>query len=158
MHVWARQWGVSINKGIFFSKLALDNIVNLRFNPGGGAAYFETAEKGISILLCQSRTGDEKKKTRQHKLTKEISTNNRTLSKALTLFRKDGPRAPPDTYQDLKANVGTFCAFLWALFGDTPCEYYRKCFELHTCLDSVTVSEKWQFFTPLLCRQISWAI
>jgi len=156
MQLWARNSGVSINRGVFLSKIAVDDIVNLRFNPGGSAAYYSTAEKGISILLCRSRPGEDREAARQQELAEELSANNRSLSEAITLT-KSAPRAPPDTYNDLKIAVGTFCAFIWALFGDS-CEYFQKLYELYLCLDGDRACEDWANFTPLLCRQITWAI
>ncbi len=153
MQLWARNNGVSINRGVFLSKIAVDDIVNLRFNPGGSAAYYSTAEKGISILLCQSRPGEDREAARQQEWAEELSSKNRSLSEALTLT-KSAPRAPPDTYNDLKIAVGTFCALNWALFGDS-CEYFQKLYELYLCLDGDRACEDWANFTPLHCRQIT---
>lgn len=114
MNRWASTNGVSCNKGLFLSKAAIEDIVNLRFNPGGSVAYYATAEKGISILLCCSRPGEERELARQQEIAEEISYSNVTLSEALHLGRNP-PRAPPDTYSDLKTCVGTFCAMLWTL-------------------------------------------
>ena len=153
---WSRRYNVAINRGIYLTKHEIDDFINLRFNPSGGVAYFNTAEKGMSILLCRSRAGDEREQATAHELAEGASSTNRTLAEALALGKRD-PRPPPDTYHDLKAVVGTFCALLWTFFGDN-CEYFKKCFEIYMCMDSDTVSEKWHFFTPSLCRQIVWAI
>jgi hypothetical protein len=59
MNTWGRRYNVTINRGIFFTKSAIDDFINLRFNPSGGVAYFATAEKGMSILLCRPKPGDE---------------------------------------------------------------------------------------------------
>ncbi len=156
MNLWARNNGVTINRGMYLTKPSIEDIVNLCFNPGGSAAYYDTAEKGISILLCRSRPGEDRESARQHKLAEEILSTNRSLSEVISLT-KSAPRPPPDTYTDLKASVGTFCAFIWALFGD-GCEYFRKLYEVYLCLDSDRACEDWANFTPLLCRQITWAI
>ncbi len=156
MNTWARNTGVTINRGMYLSKVAIDDIITLRFNPGGSAAYYSTAEKGISILLCRSKPGEDRESARQQELAEEISSGNRTLSEAITLH-KSAPRAPPDTYNDLKASVATFCALVWALFGN-GCEYFQKLYEVYLCLDSDRANEDWANFTPLLCRQITWAI
>ena len=156
MSLWARTAGVTINWGMYLTKVAIDDIVHLRFNPGGSAAYYATAEKGISILLCRSRPGEDREAARQQELAEDLSSTTRTLTEALTLH-KAAPRTPPDTYNDLKASVATFCALVWALFGNN-CEYYRKLYELYLCLDSDRANEDWANFTPLLCRQITWAI
>ena len=156
MEKWAAKWGVTITRGIHLSKIAIDDIVNLRFNPGGSVAYYATAEKGISILLCRSRPGEERETARLRELAEEQSGANITLAEALSL-RRNTPQSPPDNYIDLKTCIGTFCAMLWALFGDN-CEYLQKLHEIYTCMDSDRVTECWANFDSTLCRQIVWAI
>ncbi len=117
MITWARRFNVTINRGVFFSKQAIDNFINLRFNPSGGVVYFQTAEKGMSILLCRSRAGNEREQATAHELAEGASSTNRTLAEALALNKRD-PRPPPDTYQDLKAVIGTFCAV--RIFSEMP--------------------------------------
>jgi hypothetical protein len=41
---------------------------------------------------------------------------------------------PAQNYMELKLNMGTFCALLWALFGE-QCDYYRGLLKLHNILD-----------------------
>lgn len=156
MTSWATKWGVTITSGIQLSKLAIEDIVNLRFNPGGSVAYYASADKGISILLCRSRPGEEREAARLRELAEEQSGANITLAEALSL-RRNTPPTPPDNYIELKTCIGTFCAMLWALFGDN-CEYLMKLHEIYTCLNSDRVTECWANFTPDLCRQIVWAI
>lgn len=156
MRKWARRFSVNIHRGLLLSKNTIESIMHLRFNPSGGVAYFSSAEKGVSILTCQPMPGEDRETSRDRELAAELSGANLTFDEALSLGKHD-PRAPPATYQDLKATVGTFCALLHTLFGP-GCDYYLKCFELYTCLDSDKVSENYSKFTPLLCRQIIWAI
>lgn len=156
MSQWAARYSVNIHKGLYFFKPTIEAIVNLRFNPSGGVAYFGSAEKGISILTCQPMPGEERDSARNLEVAEEISSANLTLAEALDLGKSD-PRPPPANYQDLKATVGTFCALLHTLFGP-GCDYYQKCFELYACLDSDRASENFSKFTPLMCRQIIWAI
>ena len=156
MKKWARRHAVNIHKGLLLPKTTIEAIRDLNFNPGGGVAYFNSAEKGISILTCQPMAGETRDSARATELAQEISNASRTLAEALDLGKND-PRSPPGTYQDLKATVGTFCALLHTIFGP-GCDYYQKCFELYTCLDSDTVEENFIHFDPLYCRQIIWAI
>ena len=156
MKTWARNNSVTINKGIFFTKQTIEDIMHLRFNPSGGVAYFSTAEKGISILVCHPKAGDDRDHARAEELAQDLSLSNRTLAEALSLGKHD-PRPPPECYNDLKAAIGTFCALLWTLFGEYG-QYFTKCFELYTCLDSDNTAENAHLFKPLLCRQLLWAI
>ena len=156
MRRWATRFCVNIHNGLHLSTPTIEAIRNVLFNPGGGVAYFSSAEKGISVLTCQPEPGEKRELVRASELAQEDSTTNRTLAEALEL-RKHDPRAPPGTYQDLKATVGTFCGLLHTIFGP-GCDYYLKCFELYTCLNSDTVEENAHHFDPLYCRQIIWAI
>ena len=156
MKRWATRHCVNIHNGLLLSKPTIEAIRDVIFNPGGGVAYFASAEKGISILTCQPESGEKRDATRATEIAQEISNTNRTLAEALELGKND-PRPPPGTYQDLKATVGTFCGLLHTLFGP-GCDYYVKCFEVYACLNSDTVEENAHHFDPLYCRQIIWAI
>lgn len=153
---WATRHCVNIHNGLLLPKTTIEAIRDVQFNPGGGVAYFSSAEKGISILTCQPEPGDKRDSIRATELAHEISNTNRTLAEALELGKND-PRSPPGTYQDLKATVGTFCGLLHTVFGP-GCDYYIKCFELYMCLNSDNVEENAHHFDPLYCRQIIWAI
>ena len=156
MRRWATRHCVNIHNGLLLPKTTIEAIRDVQFNPGGGVAYFSTAEKGISVLTCQPEPGDKRDLIRATEIAQEISTTNRTLAEALELGKND-PRPPPGTYQDLKATVGTFCGLLHTVFGP-GCDYYVKCFELYRCLNSDNVEENAHHFDPLYCRQIIWAI
>jgi hypothetical protein len=73
------------------------------------------------------------------------------------LLSKRDPRPPASNYHELKLDLGTFCALLWVLFGD-KCDYFENCFALLTMLDSDNIFANAHAFTPLICRQITWAI
>ncbi len=95
MEGWARRNHVHIHKGIFFPKQAIEGFVQLRFNPTGGVAYFDTAERGISILSCRPLSGDDRESLCAKELAEEISTKNRSFAEALSLGKHD-PRPPAD--------------------------------------------------------------
>ena len=156
MRRWATRFHVNIHKGLLLSKATIEAIRDIHFNPGGGVAYFATAEKGISILTCQPKSGEERDSVRASELAQEISNANRSYAEALDLGKHD-PRPPPGNYHELKATVGTFCGLLHTVFGP-GCDYYVKCLEMYMCLDSDTVEENSMHFDPLYCRQIVWAI
>ena len=50
MKQWARDNGIEIDTSVFFVKLAIEEIVKTKFNPGGPVAVYESAESGISPL------------------------------------------------------------------------------------------------------------
>jgi hypothetical protein len=107
------------------------------------------------MLVCRPRTGNETADIRSREQAIQLTSKNHTLAEALLLGKKD-PRQPATNYHELKLDVGTFCAFLWTLFGET-CDYFENCYALFTMLDSESVFANASYFTPLICRQITWA-
>ena len=51
MMYWAKINGIKIGTAVFFVKLAIEEMVKTRFNPGGPVAMYESAESGISPEL-----------------------------------------------------------------------------------------------------------
>jgi putative component of toxin-antitoxin plasmid stabilization module len=43
-------------------------ILELRFNPGEGIAYVQSAAKGLSLLCCRSRANNETKEIKEREL------------------------------------------------------------------------------------------
>ena len=70
---------------------------------------------------------------------------------------KKDPHQPAATYHELKLDLGTFCALLWALFGNIG-DYFENCFGLLMMLDSESMFANASYFAPLICRQITWAV
>ena len=86
----------------------------------------------------------------------KLTAQNHTLTEALLLNKRD-PCLPASNYHELKLDLGTFCALLWVLFGE-KCDYFENCFALLRMLDSDNVFANSNTFTPLMCRQITWAV
>ena len=59
MMYWAKTNGIEIDTAIFFVKLAIDEMVKKKFNPGGPVAMYAIAENGISPLMVIPRTTQE---------------------------------------------------------------------------------------------------
>lgn len=156
MGTWARENEISITKGVYFEKATMDEMVKLEFNPGAATAYFATAEKGISILTVRPRKGNETADIRSKEQAMRLTEKNYTLTDALGLTRKD-PRPPASTYLELVRDVGTFCALVRTLFGDR-CDYFLNLVDLWAMLNSEHVYAKSDQFSPLMVRQITWAV
>ncbi len=116
MDQWARAQGVTLDRGVFFEQMSMEDIVSLRFNPGQGVAQFKSAERGLSLLICRSRTPEEIKRVRDREAAEQLTRATRVLEEALKLSRGD-PRAPAGNYFELKLNITTCCALLHTLFG-----------------------------------------
>jgi hypothetical protein len=134
----------------------MDDIVKMEFCPGMPTAYLNTAEQGMSLLICRPRTGNETADICSKEHVMQLTARNHTLTEALLLNKWD-PRPPAANYHELKLDLGTFCALLWVLFGE-KCDYFENCFALLRMLDSDSVFANATTFTPLICRQITWAV
>ena len=156
MEKWARDNGVELDRGIYFEQKSVEDIVNLRFNPGQGVAQFKSAERGLSLLICRTRTPEEIERVRDREAAEQETQATRMLEEALKLQRGD-PRAPASNYFELKLNITTYCALLHTLFGD-KCGYYVALMKIRNCLDTPGVYNIRQAYTPDICHRISWAI
>ena len=67
----------------------MDKLVKLEFNPGAATVYFNTAEKGISILVVQPWHGNETSNVWSKEQTMQLMERNYMLSNVLGLTKKD---------------------------------------------------------------------
>ena len=56
MMYWAKTNVIEIDTAVFFVKMAIEEIVNIKFNPGGPVAMYESAEIVILPLMVIPRT------------------------------------------------------------------------------------------------------
>ncbi len=59
MQQWSKQKGLDIDKAPFFTENSIKDIVGLSFNPGKAVPTFSSAQRGISILTCRSKSAQE---------------------------------------------------------------------------------------------------
>jgi hypothetical protein len=64
---------------------------------------------------------------------------------------------PASTYQDVKLNIATFCAFLWTLFGN-KCSYYKELLKVLRVLESADVYAMRESYSIEVCQRIMLAI
>jgi hypothetical protein len=155
MEDWSHNYRTKINT-IFFKKKTLEDIINLRFDPGEGIAQYRTAERGITMLVCRPRGIEETERLRDHKHAMEATKSTRTLQEASNLTTSK-PRLPASTFHEVRCNIGTFCAFLYILFGNR-CEYYAKLMDVKKTFDDPSTQSIHKAFTVPVCRRIVWAI
>ena len=48
---WTRMKRITIEKTIFFIKLTVENMIKIRFTPGGPVYVFESTENGMTSLM-----------------------------------------------------------------------------------------------------------
>ena len=115
-----RHHGIKIDKGLYFDNAPLESIAKLQFNPSGmgvGVAMWETADRGLSILICRPKTLAEVERIREKEAALMTTTNTLLFGEAIKITQ--GHCKPPQgTYFELKLLINTFCALLWTLFGD----------------------------------------
>jgi hypothetical protein len=159
MRSWGEARRVVIVKNMEFSERTLGYIVKMQFNPPGcaGTAFYSSIDKGLTILSCRPPEGEELEALRDRELKELQVEGNRTLADILSIPAIAGNIKPAEDYHELHLNLGTFCALLWTLFGP-KCHYYMKCFSLWKAMEDDTIFAARRRFTPLLCRQLTWAI
>jgi hypothetical protein len=112
--------------GLLFLNVTMHEILALKLNPGNTTAVYSSAEQGMSLLICRTRSGTDKDSIHLRELAEELSKHTRTLADAEKMTKHD-PRAAPEDYNELSRCMGTYCALLHALFGPR-CEFYVHCF------------------------------
>ncbi len=159
------------DKSIYLTAKFFEDLVALRFNPGGPVAQYELAGRGISMLSCRSLMAVEAETQRGYykealELTKaetqrgyeEVSKLTKTTRKLEDILKEKGktPSSAPN-YMQLKLNIGTFCALLWTQFGDN-CDYYKELVKLHRIQDKEECFTIRDAYTKEICARITWAI
>ena len=159
MRQWEETHRIPIVQNMEFSDRTLNYIVKMQFNPPGcsGTTYYSSIDKGLTILSCRPPEGEELEAIRDRELKELQAEGNRTLADILSVPAIAGNIKPAEDYHELHLNVGTFCALLHSLFGP-KCDYYVKCLLLWRAMADYTIFANRRLFSPLLCRQITWAI
>ncbi len=80
----------------------------------------------------------------------------RLLIKSIKLT-KTITRLLAPTFYKLRHNVGTFCAFLFTLFG-SKCDYYQKLLNIKKILDNPSIQAIQETYSVTVSCHIVWAI
>ncbi len=112
---------IDCNKSLFFEAKFFEDLVALRFNPGGAVAQFHSAARGMSILACWLLMAAEAEHCCKYKEAAVNATYTQSLDE---LLKRNRGRtvAPAPSYMDLKLDIRMYCGLLWLLFGDY-CDY-----------------------------------
>ena len=54
MEAWARANHIELDKSVHFDSKFFEELVALRFNPGGPVVHYQSAARGMSMLACRS--------------------------------------------------------------------------------------------------------
>jgi hypothetical protein len=130
--------------------------MELKFNPWEGVAHLSLADKGLSIMACQSRTIAETEQIREREEAMLATENTWQLDKLLRLS-KGVTCAPANNFWELKINIATFMSLVWVLFG-SECDYYKGLRNMYAMLGFKEVMAQKSSFRVEHCRSITWAI
>jgi hypothetical protein len=109
---WCRLHYIDHNKSLFLEEKFFEDLVALRFNPGGPVAQFHLAARGMSMLACRSLMAAEAEHCRRYKEAAANTTHTQSLDDMLK--RNHGRTvAPASSYMDLKLNIGTYYGLSW---------------------------------------------
>ena len=147
---WCRSRHIERDKSIYLTAKFFKDLVALRFNQGGPMAQYDSAARGISMLACRSLTAVKAETQRGYEEASELTKTTRKLED--TLKEKGKIVSPAPDYMQLKLNIGTFCALLWALFGDN-CDYYKELVKLHCILDREECFTIRDAYTKEICAE-----
>ncbi len=134
----------------------IEDVINLWFNPTDAVSTYRSAKLGILILACRLRGIAETERIRDQEHVAEVTRGTRLLNEAIKLT-KTNTRLPASTFYELRHNVGTFCAFLFMLFG-SKCDYYQKMLNIKKILDDPRIQAIYKTYSITVCRHIVWAI
>lgn len=120
-------------------------------------ALAQSADKGLSILLCRPRSLAEIERVRDDKQALATASSTVTVEQAKKLKPGVVCKPPSGTFLEMRLLIGTFCGLLYALFG-SGCDYYRELRKIHSALNARDVAAIRGAFTTDKCRRIIWAI
>ncbi len=153
---WCRLHHINCNKSLFLEAKFFEDLVALRFNPGGPVAQFHSAARGMSMLACWSLKAAEAEHCHEYE---EAAANTMHTQSLDELLKRNRGRtvAPASSYMDLKLNIGMYCGLLWLLFGD-HCDYYKELLKIYQTLDREECFTIRNAYTKEICARITWAI
>jgi len=156
LKLWCRSHHIDRDKSIFLEEKFLEDLVALRFNPGGPVVQYHSVARGMSMLTCRSLTAMAAEFCREYEEAAESTRHTRNLDDLLKKNRGKTVQ-PAATYTDLKLNIGTYCGLLWTIFGD-HCNYYKELLKIYRILDREECFTIRNTYTREVCTSITWAI
>ena len=136
---YAHDHRTEVDRSIYLEQETMKAIMDLKFNPGEGMAYVQSAAKGLSLLCCRARPNQETEEIKEWEAALEATHKTRVFKDYMKDI-KGRTRQPANNYFDLKLNIGTFMALLWVLFGN-KCGYYQSIRKFYSILELPEVSQ-----------------
>ena len=82
---WAKTNSIEIDTSLLFVKLAIEEMVKKKFNPGGPVAMYERAESRISPLMMIPRTTQDIEEDIRREEAEAESQGTRSQAEALQM-------------------------------------------------------------------------
>ena len=155
MQQWAEATGNEIYDNVFYSEEPIKDIMKMNPNPGK-LASLSNSERGVSNMGNIPKTPKEIEERLNKERAANAAAGNRSYKEQLALLSST-PKKPPENYYSLKLNVATTCAQVFVLYG-RQCDLYINLMGLLDVLKGPDCKNNVAAFTPLFCRQVSWAI
>jgi hypothetical protein len=108
---WSRANHIEQDKSIYLPSKFFEELVALRFNPGGAVAQYSLVAKGLSMLACRAVTVVEAEYQWGYEEAMDQTKGTRSLEE---LLKENCGKviSPPPDYMQLKLNIGSYCALL----------------------------------------------
>ena len=154
---WANKQRCWIKEGVYFDNKSLDEWIVLKLNSGDSTALYSSADKGISILKCRAPTSTHLEDLRRQEEIWDATKGNTTYVEVIKQAKSKDMSLPAHDFGELWSNIATFCALLFALFGE-GCDLYRSMCQILQILSHPFCMQNKQAYTPEVCCRITWAI
>jgi len=79
---------ILIDGGIYIEQDTMKSILELRFNPGEGIVYVQSAAKGLSLLCCCSRSNNETEEIKERELALNATEQTRQFEDYVKYVRE----------------------------------------------------------------------
>ena len=112
MEAWSAAHGEPIDVGVYLTKTQIDDILNMRFDPGNASATYRSAEKNMSILACRPWTADDIEELREIEQAAAATEGTHTL-KEQGCLTSNILRLPEASFLKLRLTIATLAALLW---------------------------------------------
>ena len=86
----AKQLDITLERNLFFPDHTMKDFVKVQMNPGRARATIANIEKGMTMMVCRSRSATEVESLVSVTAAVEQSAKNRTLQESLQIKMTDG--------------------------------------------------------------------
>ena len=153
---WQKENGIEIHQNIFLPEDLIKNIQAVKPNPTLIKGTSRVSDVEFTALVCLPiRPSEIEAKMFAEQAASSTEANRTKNEKEKQL--KGESCDPPNNYWGVKQNVATTAALMSVCYGEKN-RLYKNLMHIHEILKEDTVAQASMVFTPLYCRQITWAI